>query len=138
MNRTTTLLNRRTWRRLERSALRGHDRDLHSHLSELTETGPTVLNTDTSWTGGVVALQLPRHRLVLGGVTASMAWDILAMSFSAAPLTLRKSGRYGRYWWIEIAGEETRVVLATHLQLHHDPGRAQEIEMDLPVLSGAY
>jgi hypothetical protein len=138
---TSTFLSRRTWRRLERGALRGHDRDLQRHLRELAERRPAVLSADGSWMSGVMSLQLSGHRLMLGGVHPSMAWDVRALSLSPDPIKLTRAGRYGPFWWIALASEEAaereRVVLATHLQLRHDPGPSQETEVHLPVLSGA-
>jgi hypothetical protein len=130
-------MGRWTWRRLERDAVRGHTRDLQHHLRELADRRPAVLDTDASWVTGIMSLQLSGHRLVLGGVAASTAWDVLAMTLSPTRLELTKAGRYGPFWWIAIGGEAERVVLATHLQLRHDPGREREAERNLPVLSGA-
>jgi hypothetical protein len=138
---TSSFLSRRVWRRLERSALRGHDRDLLGHLRELAARRPAVFDTDGSWMSGVMALQLSGHRLVLGGVHPSTAWDVFALALSPAPLELTQAGRYGPFWWIGLTGtgegREEKVVLATHLHLRHDPGRSQQAEVHLPVLSGA-
>lgn len=134
---TSTLLSRRVWRRLERNALRGHDRDLQRHLRELARARPSVLDTEASSTTGVVSLQLSGHRLVLGGVKPSTARDIMAMAHSPAPLELRDSGRYGPFWWIAMAGGADHMILATHVRLIHDRGRSRRTELDLPVLSGA-
>lgn len=138
MHYNPTLLSRRVWRRLERRALRGHDRDLQRHLRDLAGHRPAVLDTDASWMSGVVSLQLSGHRLVLGGVAASTAWDVLAMTLSPTSLRLTKAGRYGPFWWIAVKAAEERVILATHLQLHHDRGLAQQTKRDLPILSDAY
>lgn len=137
MKHTSTPLSRWAWRRLERRALKGHDRELHEHLREVTETHPTVARAEVSWISGVVSLQLSGHRLLLAGVTPTTAWDTLALSMSAAPVVLRRSGRYGSSWWVSLSGDREQVVLARHIQLVHDPGRTRPARMDLPALSGA-
>lgn len=131
-----TPLGRRAWRRLERRAVRGHERDLQRHVRELADSRPAVLHADAWSTSGVVSLQLSGHRLLLGGVSPSRAWDLLAMTIST-PLELTKAGRYGPFWWIAVGGEEEQVVVGTHLRLHHDPGRPHKTQLGLPVLSGA-
>ena len=133
----TGILSRRAWRRLERHALRNHDRALRHHLGELARRRPVVHHADASWISGTVALHLSGHRLLLGGVAPSTVWDVLALTISPAPIELTRAGRYGPYWWIAVGGDEEQVILARHLQLIHDPGRSDRSELDLPVLSGA-
>ncbi|HMC39978.1 MAG TPA: hypothetical protein VKI19_09975 [Acidimicrobiales bacterium] len=134
---TSIFMSRRAWRRLERRGLRAHQRDVHEHLHELAGMQPAVVHGDASWTSGVVSLQMSGHQLVLAGVRPGTAWDVVAMTMSSTPPALTGAGRYGPFWWVVLRGEEEHVVLATHLQLRHDPGRAQEAEVHHPVLSGA-
>jgi hypothetical protein len=120
-----------------RAARRAVERDLSDHLEELAATQPVVAASEAAWMSGVVALQLPGHQLVLGGVRPLMAWDVLAMTYSPVPPVLAGAGRYGKLWWVTIRGETEQVVLASHLQLTHDGGRAGLTETELPILSGA-
>ena len=133
-----SLLGRRTWRRLERRAVRGHDRYLLRRLRELSASKPSVLDATGSWMPGALSLQLSGHRLLMGGVAPSAVWSVLARAHSPTPVRLLRGGRYGKLWWIAVGGDEEQVVLARHLQLLDDPGRPERGLLDLPVLSGAY
>lgn len=133
-----SLLGRRTWRRLERRATRGHERYLLQTLRELSSSRPVVLGATGSWMPGALSLQLAGRRLVLGGVSPSALRSALAMAHCPAPTFLLRGGRYGKLWWVTVGGDEEQVVLATHLQLLNDPGRPPRGKFDLPVLSGAY
>lgn len=133
-----SLLGRRTWRRLERNATRGHERYLLDTLRELSAARPPVLGATGSWMPGALSLQLAGRRLLLGGVAPSAVWSALAMAHSPTPMSLIRGSRYGKLWWVTVAGDEEQLVLATHLQLLNDPGRPPRAKVDLPVLSGAY
>ena len=134
-----TFLGKRVWHRLEKSAVRSHERDLLRRLRALTAERPVVLDATGSWAPGALSLQLSGRRLLLGGVDPSAAWAVLAMAYSPPALQVVKGGRYGKLWWVAVATRhEEQVVLATHFQLLRDPGRPQESELDLPVLSGAF
>ena len=113
------------------------ERDLSEHLQELAAARPVVAGCEAAWISGLVALQLPGHQLVLGGVRPSTTWDVLAMTYSPVPPVLTGAGRYGKLWWVTIHGEEEQTVLASHLRLTHDGGRSVPIETHLPVVSGA-
>jgi hypothetical protein len=119
------------------AAGRAVERDLGDHLHELAATQPVVAAGEAAWMSGVVALQLPGHQLVLGGVRPLVAWDVLAMTYSPVPPVLAGAGRYGKLWWVTIRGEDEQTVLASQLRLTHDGGRADRTDTELPILSGA-
>lgn len=136
--RPASFLGKRAWQRLERAALRGHDRDLLRTVRDLSVARPEVLDATGSWMPGALSLQLSGRRVLLGGVVPSPAWSALAMAWSPVPLRLVKAGRYGKLWWIALSGQGEQLVLATHLRVVNDPGRPERSKLGLPVLSGAH
>ena len=95
-------LSPRVWRRLERRAVRDHERYLEQHLIELAEKRTTVMGPVASPAGNVIQLQVSDHLLVLGGVSAGTVARVLGRVASGQPLHLVRSGRYGPHWWIAI------------------------------------
>ena len=112
---------------------------MHRHLAEVAGAGPSIVGTEGLWLSGMLSLQLPGHRLVLGGVAPGVVWDLLAMANRWPPgaLVLAGSGRYGPFGWVTIEGDFRQVVLARHVRLYHDRGGGHEGRVDVPVLSGA-
>ncbi len=136
--RAASNLGERTWRRIERAAVRGYERDLLRTVRDLSAARPAVLDATGSWMPGALSLQLSGRRVLLGGVAPSAAWSVLAMAWSSVPLRLVNAGRYGKLWWIALGGQEQQVILATHLRVVNDPGRPGRSKRGLPVLSGAH
>lgn len=136
--RAASILGKRAWRRLERAAVRGHERDLLRTVRDLSAARPAVLGATGSWMPGALSLQVSGRRVLLGGVAPSAAWSVLAMAWSPVPLRLFNAGRYGKLWWIALGGQGEQLVLATHLRVVNDPGRPARSKLGLPVLSGAH
>lgn len=112
------------------------DQDVASTLRLLAATRPrvnvatnvanSVANSVATGSGraggrsdlGLVGFTLPRWQLTLAGVSP----DIRSILTAAQPgdLQLTASGRYGKHWWIEVAGAEPEplTILASHLRLN--------------------
>jgi hypothetical protein len=113
----------RVWRRIERRAVAGHDRQLLAALRLAVAArvpvlaaraiparpgGPTVL--------GTAELTLPGRLLHLTGVTPLAQLDATQI---AGPARLAGAGRYGPYWWVQLASDDRPdvVVLARRVRL---------------------
>jgi hypothetical protein len=107
--------NRRLWRRLERRAVRGHQREVTSRLNTLV--GSHLEATET--VHGVIPglwIDLPDWRIVLLGVTLRIATDLEYVALVHAPLSLEGVGRYGPFWWLRVtSGMQHLTMLGTHI-----------------------
>ena len=100
------------------------EQDAARTLRLLAATRPQVRLTTPSRNAavkselGIVGLTLPHWQLTLAGVTPRIRATLAAAD--PGNLQLMASGRYGRHWWIEVAGAEAEplTILATHLRLH--------------------
>ena len=128
-------LSARAWRRLERRALRGHDRDLQTHLIELAQTEPDVVEVDASSAPGAVLIRFASHRLVLVGVSIATAAAAAGLTQSGFEVRLAKGGRYGSHWWVALSsatGEQV-TILGARLRLTHDRGPRRHSDTAQPV-----
>jgi hypothetical protein len=125
MTRAEALLGRRAWRRLERNAVRCHERELLEKLRILSAARQTVEDAVPAVDLRSLSFRLAGRRLILGGVSPAAAGETLEMA-SRGRLRLLGCGRYGRYWWVALGDEDHQVTLASHLQLLGEPGRSAD------------
>src|ERR1700738_3232500 len=117
-----------SWRRAERRAVAEHERWLATKLQRLTaarvpefwvtESAP---NQVADMTAGIVRMRRPGWQLLIAGVASGPRAD-LEHPPRQGRLRLDAAGRYGKFWWIEIATDsaargEKVVLLGSHLQL---------------------
>jgi hypothetical protein len=94
----------REWRRMERRAVKGHERDLLAALDELSSGRPEVTGIDVDpGSGRTVTLGLGRQQLVLGPLSPSSAAVVSRVRRDAAVVGLDAVGRYGPFWWIRLS-----------------------------------
>ena len=117
-----------TWRRAERRAVAEHERWLAAKLRQLTAARVPVFwvtesaaNQVTAMTAGIVRMRRPGWQLLIAGVASGPRAD-LEHAARQGRLRLDDAGRYGKFWWIEIATDsasrgEKVVLLGSHLQL---------------------
>jgi hypothetical protein len=117
-----------SWRRAERRAVAEHERWLAAKLQRLTAARVPVFwvmesaaSQVADMTSGIVRMRRPGWRLLIAGVASGPRAD---MEHAARQGRLRvdAAGRYGKFWWIEIATDsaaraEKVVLLGSHLQL---------------------
>ena len=116
------------WRRAERRAVAEHERWLAAKLRRLTAARVPVFwvmesaaNQVADLTAGIVRMRRPGWQLLLAGVASGPRAD-LERAARRGRLRLDAAGRYGKFWWIEIATDspardEKVVLLGSHLQL---------------------
>lgn len=118
----------RVWRRIERRAVHGHDRQLRAALRQAVAARAPVLaaramaaRPGAPTVLGSAELTLPGTLLHLVGITPLAQLDITETAGSAR---LAGAGRYGPFWWIQLAsaGRPDVVVLARQVRLT-GPGR---------------
>jgi hypothetical protein len=117
-----------SWRRVERRAVAAHERWLAAKLRRLTAAKVPVTwvtesaaNQVADRAAGIVRMRRPGWQLLLAGVAAGPRAD-LEHAARQGRLRLEAAGRYGKFWWIEIATDsaahvEKVVLLGSHLQL---------------------
>ena len=117
-----------SWRRAERRAVAEHERWLVAKLRRLTAARVPVFwmmenaaNQVADMTAGVVRMRRPGWQLLLAGVASGPRAD-LEHAARQGRLRLDAVGRYGKFWWIEMATDgaardEKVVLLGSHLQL---------------------
>ena len=117
-----------SWRRAERRAVAEHERWLAAKLRRLTAARAPVfwvMETAASqvadMTAGIVRMRRPGWQLLIAGVASGPRAD-LEHAARQGRLRLDAAGRYGTFWWIEIATDsaargEKVVLLGSHLQL---------------------
>jgi hypothetical protein len=117
-----------SWRRAERRAVAEHERWLAAKLRQLTAArGPVFWVTESAASqaadmrAGIVRMRRPGWQLLLAGVASGPRAD-LEHAARQGRLRLGAAGRYGKFWWIEIATDsagrgEKIVLLGSHLQL---------------------
>jgi hypothetical protein len=117
-----------SWRRAERRAVAEHERWLAAKLRRLSAARVPVFwvmesaaNQVADMTTGIVRMRRPGWQLLLAGVASGPRAD-LAHAARQGRLRLAAAGRYGKFWWIEIATDsaardEKVVLLGSHLQL---------------------
>ena len=117
-----------SWRRAERRAVAEHERWLVAKLRQLTADRVPVFwvtesaaNQVTAMTAGIVRMRRPGWQLLIAGVASGPRAD-LEHAARQGRLRLDAAGRYGKFWWIEVATDgasqgENVVLLGSHLQL---------------------
>jgi hypothetical protein len=116
-----------SWRRAERRAVADHERWLAAKLRRLTAARVPVFwvtesaNQVADMAAGIVRMRRPGWQLLLAGVASGPRAD-LERAARQGRLRLAAAGRYGKFWWIEIATDsaarvEKVVLLGSHLQL---------------------
>ena len=117
-----------TWRRAERRAVAEHERWLAAKLRWLTAARVPVFwvtesaaNQVADLAAGIVRLRRPGWQLLIAGVASGPRAD-LEHAARQGRLRLDAGGRYGKFWWIEVATDsasrvEKVVLLGSHLQL---------------------
>jgi hypothetical protein len=116
------------WRRAERRAVAEHERWLAAKLRWLTAARVPVFwvtesaaNQAADLTAGIVRMRRPGWQLLIAGVASGPRAD-LEHAARRGRLRVDAAGRYGKFWWIEIATDsaargEKVVLLGSHLQL---------------------
>jgi hypothetical protein len=125
--------NRRTrqWRRLERRAVAGYERDLLAALAALCAQHPVVTGIEVDpVTGCTGNIGLGDQRLVLGPL-GPVGLALLAQArCDGGILRLDAVGRYGPFWWLRLSMPVQPVTLLSYtLRLSPNGGGA-------PVTSG--
>src|SRR5579863_3897182 len=117
-----------SWRRAERRAVAEHERWLAAKLRRLTAARVPVFWVAESapdqvadMTAGIVRMRRPGWQLLIAGVASGPRAD-LEHAARQGRLRLAAVGRYGKFWWIEVAAETAArgqkiVLLGSHLQL---------------------
>jgi hypothetical protein len=117
-----------SWRRAERRAVAEHERWLVAKLRRLTADRVPVFwvtesaaNRVADMTTGIVRMRRPGWQLLMAGVASGPRAD-LEHAARQGRLRLDAAGRYGKFWWIEVASDsascgEKVVLLGSHLQL---------------------
>jgi hypothetical protein len=120
-------------RRAERRAIAEHERWLAAKLRQLTAARVSVswvtesaANQVADMTAGIVRMRRPGWQLLIAGVASGPRAD-LKRAARHGRLRLAAAGRYGKFWWIEIATEsatrgEKVILLGSHLQLIPERG----------------
>ena len=141
-----------SWRRAERRAVAEHERWLAAKLRGLTGARVPVFwvmegaaSRVADMKAGIVRMRRPGWQLLLAGVASGPRAD-LEHAARQGRLRLAAAGRYGKFWWIEIATDsaarvEKVVLLGSHLQLIPSSGGHGRAAAPRPVghlaLSGA-
>ncbi len=101
--------SRRWWRRLERRAIAGYERDLLAELHALAGGSGEIqaLDCRSGLVGEVVRIHLPGRLLTIVG---ALPETVVAVSDAAGPLRITSAGRYGRIWWVTISNAATEPV----------------------------
>jgi hypothetical protein len=119
---------RRFWRRAERRAVAEHERWVAAKLRQLTAARVPVFwvtesaaNQVADTMAGIVRMRCPGWQLLMAGVASGPRAE-LEHAACHGRLRLDAAGRYGKFWWIEIATDggarvEKVVLLGSHLQL---------------------
>jgi hypothetical protein len=94
----------REWRRMERRAVKGHERDLLAALEKLSSGRPEVTGIDVDpGTGLTVTMGLGRQQLVMGPLSPSSAAVVSRVRRDAEVVGFDAVGRYGPFWWIRLS-----------------------------------
>jgi hypothetical protein len=113
---------RGAWRRTERAVVRGHQAELTASLRALIDL---PVQHVTSGAAGSLSLNLPGWTVGLAEVGAGPLHGLV--SLASRPCHLAGAGRYGPFWWLEVAGDagpagSRAVVLGRRVQLHRRAG----------------
>jgi hypothetical protein len=116
----------RQWRRLERRAVAGYERDLLTAIDELCAVHSVVAAVEVAPVAGRAAkIELDDRRLVLGPLAPVGLALLLRARRDGGILRLDAVGRYGPYWWLRLStATEPITVLSRSLRLSLDGGGA--------------
>ena len=105
----------RHWRRLERRAVAGYERDLLAATGELCARRCVVTRIEVEPVAGRTAtIGLDDHRLVLGPLASVGLALLLEARRDDAILRLDAVGRYGPYWWLRLSTATEPVTVLSH------------------------
>jgi hypothetical protein len=109
----------RHWRRLERRATAGYERDLLAAIGELCARRCVVTRIEVEPVAGRTAkIELDDQRLVLGPLASVGLALLLEAGRDDGILRLDAVGRYGPYWWLRLSTARQPVtVLSRRLRL---------------------
>jgi hypothetical protein len=115
-------------RRVERQAAAQIERGVLEIVRDLAESGGQIgqvidLQRQSGQPirgAGAIALAMGGWKVMLAGVAPRPREELVAAT-SAGPLRLRRAGRYGKYWWIEVDGHSDAtpaplVLVGSHLR----------------------
>jgi hypothetical protein len=114
------------WRRLERRAVAGYERDLLAAIDELCARYRVVTGIEVEPAAGRAAkIGLDGRRLVLGPLAPVGVALLLQARRDGGILRLSAVGRYGPYWWLRLSTAAQPVtVLGRTLRLSRSDGGA--------------
>ena len=113
------------WRRLERRAVAGYERDLLAAINELCARQSVVTGIEVEPAGGRTAMiGLDCGRLALGPL-APVGLALLAQARRDGGIVrLNAAGRYGPYWWLRLStAAQPITVLSRTIRLSSNEGR---------------
>jgi hypothetical protein len=113
------------WRRLERRAVAGYERDLLAAVDELCARHSVVTGIDVEPAAGRTArIRLDGRRLVVGPL-APAGLALLGRAQRDGGIRLDAVGRYGPCWWLRLSTAAQPVtVLSRTLRLSSNGGGA--------------
>ena len=116
----------RQWRRLERRAVAGYERDLLAAIDELCARHSVVTGIELEPVAGRTAkIGLDDRRLVLGPLAPVGLALLLRARRDGGTLRLNAVGRYGPYWWLRLSTAGRPItVLSRTLRLSWNGGGA--------------
>jgi hypothetical protein len=116
----------RQWRRLERRAVAGYERDLLAAIDELCARHCAVTGIEAEPAAGRTAkIELDDRRLALGPLTPVGLALLLRARRDGGILRLSAAGRYGPYWWLRLSTAAQPVTVLTRtLRLSSNGGGA--------------
>jgi hypothetical protein len=114
------------WRRLERRAVAGHERDLLAAIGELCARHCVVTGIEVEPAAGRAAkIGLDGRGLLLGPLAPVGAALLLRARRDGGVLRLNAVGRYGPYWWLRLStATQPITVLSRTLRLSSNDGGA--------------
>lgn len=115
------------WRRLERRAVAGYERDLLAAIDELCARHCVVTGIEVEPAVGRAArIGLDGRRLVLGPLAPVGIALLLRAQRDGGILRLDAVGRYGPYWWLRLSTKAQPItVLSRTLRLSSNDGGAE-------------
>jgi len=116
----------RQWRRLERRAVAGYERDLLTAIDELCAVRSVVTAVEVAPVAGRTAkIELDGRRLVLGPLAPAGLALLARARRDGGILRLNAVGRYGPFWWLRLStAAEPITVLSRTLRLSLNGGGA--------------
>jgi hypothetical protein len=117
---------RRAWRRTERGIVTRHRDEMAASLGALVGSPVQEIRTGPA---GSALISLPGWTVGLAEVGTG-ARDRLVW-LAGYPFHLARTGRYGPFWWLEVAGDaepagSRAVVLGTRVRLHRRAGGSDQ------------